>query len=188
MIQESVAKLVQYGLTTGLIEKEDAIYTANRLLDLLNMDTLEEETEAAIMDTEADEAIIGRLEKILGDICDYAYDKGIIEENTVGYRDLFDTKVMSLLVDRPSNIIHKFEMLYQESPKKATDFYYKLSQDTDYIRRYRIAKDRKWLAPTGMAIWTSRLICPSRRRIRRRLRRQSSRSRHPIEVSALPGK
>lgn len=55
---------------------------------------------------------------------------------------------MSLLVDRPSNIIHKFEMLYQESPKKATDFYYKLSQDTDYIRRYRIAKDRKWLAPT----------------------------------------
>ena len=148
MIQESVAKLVQYGLVTGLIEKEDAIYTANRLLDLLNMDTLEEETEAAIMDTEADEAIIGRLEKILGDICDYAYDKGIIEENTVGYRDLFDTKVMSLLVDRPSNIIHKFEMLYQESPKKATDFYYKLSQDTDYIRRYRIAKDRKWLAPT----------------------------------------
>ena len=148
MIQESVAKLVQYGLTTGLIEKEDAIYTANRLLDLLNMDTLEEETEAAIMDTAADEAIIGRLEKILSDICDYAYDKGIIEENTVGYRDLFDTKVMSLLVDRPSNIIHKFEMLYQESPKKATDFYYKLSQDTDYIRRYRIAKDRKWLAPT----------------------------------------
>ena len=122
MIQESVAKLVQYGLTTGLIEKEDAIYTANRLLDLLNMDTLEEETEAAIMDTAADEAIIVRLEKILGDICDYAYDKGIIEENTVGYRDLFDTKVMSLLVDRPSNIIHKFEMLYQESPKKATDF------------------------------------------------------------------
>ena len=148
MIQESIAKLVQYGLTTGLIEKEDAIYTANRVLDLLNMDTLEEETEAAIMDTEADEAIIGRLEKILGDICDYAYDKGIIEENTVGYRDLFDTKVMSLLVDRPSNIIHKFEMLYQESPKKATDFYYKLSQDTDYIRRYRIVKDRKWLAPT----------------------------------------
>lgn len=56
MIQESVAKLVQYGLTTGLIEKEDAIYTANRLLDLLNMDTLEEETEAAIMDTAADES------------------------------------------------------------------------------------------------------------------------------------
>lgn len=148
MIQESIAKLVQYGLTTELIEKEDAIYTANRLLDLLNMDTLEEETEAAIMNAEADEAIVGKLEKILGEICDYAYDRGIIEENTVGYRDLFDAKVMSLLVDRPSNIIHKFETLYQESPKKATDFYYKSSQDTDYIRRYRIAKDRKWLAPT----------------------------------------
>ena len=184
MIQESVAKLVQYGLTTGLIEKEDAIYTANRLLDLLNMDTLEEETEAAIMDTAADEAIIGRLEKILSDICDYAYDKGIIEENTVGYRDLFDTKVMSLLVDRPSNIIHKFEMLYQESPKKATDFYYIRTISVVTVLR-RIANG--WLR-RSMAIWTSRLICPSRRRIRRRSRRQSSRSRHPIQSVCSAGK
>ena len=92
--------------------------------------------------------VVGELECILGEICDYAYENGILEENTVGYRDLFDTKVMALLVDRPSNIIRKFQALYKESPKKATDFYYKMSQDTDYIRRYRIAKDRKWIAPT----------------------------------------
>ncbi len=148
MIQESIAKLVQYGLTTGLIERADAIYTANRLLEALKLDALEEAAEAAILTWEMDEAIVGELENILGEICDYAYENGILEENTVGYRDLFDTKLMALLVDRPSNVIGKFRGLYQESPRLATDFYYKMSQDTDYIRRYRIAKDQKWIAPT----------------------------------------
>ena len=149
MIQDSIAKLVQYGLETGLILREDAIYTANRVLELLGIDTLEEAAERAILTYQAgDEAIVSELPQILGDICDYAYEQKILEENTVGYRDLFDTKVMSLLVDRPSNVIARFQKLYEENPKKATDFYYKFSQDTDYIRRYRIAKDRKWVTAT----------------------------------------
>ena len=149
MIQSNIVKLVQYGLTTELIEEEDAIYTANRLLELLHMEVLDEAAESSILSfkTGCKEAA-GGLEQILGEICDYAYEKGILEENTVGYRDLFDTKVMSLLVDRPSNVIRHFWELYGESPKKATDFYYKFSQDTDYIRRYRIARDRKWVAST----------------------------------------
>ena len=149
MIQNAIAKLVQYGLATGLIEKEDSIYTANRLLELLHMDSLEEEAEAQIREFDtADKSIVEELEQILGEICDYAYEQGLLEENTVGYRDLFDTKVMGLLVDRPGNMIRKFYQLYGESPEKATDYYYKFSQDTDYIRRYRIAKDRKWIAKT----------------------------------------
>ncbi len=149
MIQESIVKLIQYGLATGLIEKADAVCTTNRVLELLDMDTLEESAEAAVLSYEpGEDGIVGELEQILGAICDYAYENGILEENTVGYRDLFDTKVTSLLVDRPSNIIRRFNELYREDPKKATDYYYKLSQDTDYIRRYRIAKDRKWVAPT----------------------------------------
>ena len=96
----------------------------------------------------ADQSVVGELEQILGEICDYAYETGLMEENTVGYRDLFDTKVMGVLVDRPSNMVRKFRKLYEESPLKATDYYYKFSQDTDYIRRYRIVKDRKWIAPT----------------------------------------
>ncbi len=174
MIQEYVAKLVCYGLDTGLIEREDAIYTANRLLALLKIDALDEEAERAILawqpkncDAAAQSGTMDpagqqktanpeeqvkagnpQLEEILGVICDYAYEKGLIEENTVGFRDLFDTKVMGLLVDRPSNVIRRFRELYRESPKKATDAYYKFSQDTDYIRRYRIARDRKWIAPT----------------------------------------
>lgn len=148
MIQKTIAKLIQYGLATELITAEDAIYTTNRVLELLKIDSLEDETEAAILTYEADEAIVAELPEILGAICDYAYENDILEENTIGYRDLFDTKVMSLLVDRPSNVIRKFSELYAQDPKKATDFYYKFSQDTDYIRRYRIAKDRKWVAPT----------------------------------------
>ncbi len=79
---------------------------------------------------------------------DYAYEQGIMKENSVGYRDLFDTKIMSILVPRPGEVIKKFKELYERSPKEATDYYYKMSQDTDYIRRYRIKKDRKWAAAT----------------------------------------
>ena len=149
MIQESVVKLVQYGLATGLVEKEDKRYTTNKILELLQMDAIEEEYVKQILESDgADQSVVGELEGILGDICDYAYEHGLMEENSVGYRDLFDTKVMSLLVDRPSNVIRRFWELYKEDPVKATDAHYKFSQDTDYIRRYRIAKDMKWVAPT----------------------------------------
>lgn len=149
MIQDSIAKLIQYGMETGLIEREDAVYTTNRVLELLQIDALEDSAYSAICAYEPGSGeIIAQLPQILGEICDYAYEHKILEENTVGYRDLFDTKVMSLLVDRPSNIIRRFQELYREDPKKATDFYYKFSQDTDYIRRYRIARDRKWISPT----------------------------------------
>lgn len=149
MIQKNIAKLVRYGLETGLIEREDAIYTANRLLERLCIDTLDEEAEAAILAWRpGDEGLVSQLSVILGEICDYAYDRGLLEENTVGERDLFDTGLMSMLTDRPSHVSRRFWELYQESPKKATDYYYKFSQDTDYIRRYRIARDRKWIAPT----------------------------------------
>ncbi|MCC8103633.1 MAG: UDP-glucose--hexose-1-phosphate uridylyltransferase [Clostridiales bacterium] len=154
MIQKNIVQLVQYGLTTGLIEAEDAIYTANRVLELLKIDVLDETAEAEILDFAAvkagsnDEDFIAALPDILGAICDCAYENGILEENTIGYRDLFDTKVMSLLVDRPSNVIRRFNERYQKDPKLATDLHYKFSQDTDYIRRYRIARDKKWVAPT----------------------------------------
>lgn len=149
MVQEAIAKLVQYGLATELIEKEDRLYTANKLLEMLQIDTLEESAEASILQFDAeDKTVVGELEGILAQLCDYAYEAGLLEENSVGYRDLFDTKLMSALVDRPSNMIRRFHQLYEEDPVKATDFYYKFSQDTDYIRRYRIVKDRKWVAKT----------------------------------------
>jgi len=98
---------------------------------------------------EADIPEADELEAILGRMCDYAFAQGMITENSVVYRDLFDTKIMGMLMPRPSEVIRKFHELYDtESPMAATDYYYKLSKDSDYIRRYRICKDMKWIAST----------------------------------------
>ena len=88
------------------------------------------------------------LETVLSEMMDYAYAQGIMTEDSIVYRDLFDTKIMSMLVPRPSEVIAKFAEKYEQSPQAATDYFYKLSQDTDYIRRYRIKKDQKWIAST----------------------------------------
>lgn len=141
MIQEDIRKLTAYGILTGLVPKEDEIYTVNRLLELFGLDEIEDEKEPV-------EVLTEDLEEILARMLDYAYEAGLMSENSVVYRDLFDTKIMSMLLPRPSEVICHFRELYQESPKKATDFYYKFSCDSDYIRRYRIKKDMKWLAPT----------------------------------------
>lgn len=140
MIQESIKKLVEYGLLTGLIEEEDRIYTTNRLLELFGLDELEDgggDAAAAVEDLEA----------ILKDMLDYACEKGLTQDSVV-YRDLFDTKIMGLLTPRPSEVIRTFQEKYASDPKEATDYFYKLSRDTDYIRRYRIAKDQKWISST----------------------------------------
>ena len=137
-----IEKLVRYGLQTGLVPEEDVVFTRNKLLELFGLDELEESDRDVTMKTE-------ELEEVLGHMCDYAYEKGLIPENTVTYRDLFDTKIMSMLMPRPSEVIRRFRELYEQvSPEAATDYYYKLSRDSDYIRRYRVCKDRKWIAPT----------------------------------------
>ena len=142
-IDTLIRRLIAYGVLTELVPQEDVIYTTNRLLELLELDGLEEDAE------ELPRVCVEDLEEILKGITDYACEKGIVEENTVTYRDLFDTKLMGLLVPRPSEVIRRFEELYKnQSPEAATDYYYKLSRDSDYIRRYRIEKDQKWIAET----------------------------------------
>ena len=141
MIQKNIRKLVQYGLQTGLITEADKIYTTNRLLELFHLDEPEDGEEEPGMS-------VDELEEVLSAMMDYAYEQGIMTENSIVYRDLFDTKIMSMLVPRPSEVIAEFEARYGKSPEEATEYFYKLSQDTDYIRRYRIRKDQKWIAPT----------------------------------------
>lgn len=128
MIQENIKKLVQYGLQTGLIRQADTIYTTNRLLELFMLDELEEDDTNVTMKEED-------LEQVLSEMLDYAYEQGIMTQNSIVYRDLFDTKIMSMLVPRPSEVIAEFEAAYEKSPAEATDYFYKLSQDTDYIRK-----------------------------------------------------
>lgn len=140
MINKYIKALVEYGIKAKLIQEEDRIYTLNRLLELFCLEEYE--------DSNIEELSSLSLEDILAYLLDYAYESGILKENSIVYRDLFDTKIMGILVDRPSTIIKKFYDLYQEDPKLATDYYYKLSMNSDYIRRYRIKKDIKWVTKT----------------------------------------
>ena len=132
MISESVRRLVCYGLEKGFYTKRDEIYITNRILD--SYDCGEDFSNVD-------------LEKTLSELLCYAVENGIIEDNTVS-RDLFDTRLMGALIPLPSEVTDKFRKLYAESPVKATEYFYKLSGDSDYIRRYRVARDVKWVTPT----------------------------------------
>lgn len=134
MLYESIEKLVQYGIDTGLTPACERVYTRNLLLDVMQEETWEE--------TDISGEVIA-LEQVLNELLDEAVERGIIEDGVV-YRDLFDTKLMNCLIPRPAQVQAEFGRRYQVSPEEATDFYYKFSQDSDYIRRYRVKKDRKW--------------------------------------------
>ena len=146
-IYRNIRALVKYGLDTGLVEKEDEIFSINRLLELFGLDELEEKNGENVVNIAADADGSG-LEKVLGEMMDYAHEVGLMPENDITHRDLFDTKIMSMLMPRPNEVIRKFHEEYEKSPEAATEFFYRLSRDSDYIRRYRIVKDQKWVAPT----------------------------------------
>lgn len=135
MIDNVIKNLVDYGVRCGLVEEEDIMYSTNRILEVLGKDSYEPSEDAPE---------ITDLEEILGKLLDYAVETGVLENDSIVYRDLFDTKLMSCLVPRQSEVGKKFWDLYKEDPRKATDYFYKFSQDTDYIRRYRIKKDMRW--------------------------------------------
>ena len=136
--QEKFREIVEeYGVKENLIETEDKVWAVNRILEILNMDSME--TDAEVKDAD--------LEEILKVILDYAVEKGLCEDSIV-YKDLFDTKVMGVLTPRPSEVIKTFKEKYAVSPEEATDYYYHLARKSDYIREYRIKNDVKWVTST----------------------------------------
>lgn len=134
MLNKNIKKLVQYGVETGLLPECEKRYATNLLLEIFHEDSYEEPQEE-YHDID--------LEEVLKDLLDEAVKRGLIEDS-IGYRDLFDTKIMNCLVPRPAQVQREFWENYKESPEKATAYFYKLSQDSDYIRRYRVKKDMKW--------------------------------------------
>lgn len=140
MIDNAVSKLATYALRTGLIEDSEYTWAVNTILDVLKLDRY---TDPGQDWGEID------LAAVLNELLDDAHARGVLAENSVVYRDLFDTELMGRLTPRPAQVISRFQSLYAENPQKATDWYYKFSQDTNYIRRDRIAKDIQWKAPTG---------------------------------------
>ena len=139
MITRCIHELVQYGINNGLVDKEDKVFVTNQLLELFQL-------------TDYDEPEITKepraLYLILEDMLTYAHEAGILEEDTITLKDLFDTKIMGLLTPLPSTVRKVFHEKYTISPKEATDYYYHFSQATNYIRRNRIAMDEKWVADT----------------------------------------
>ena len=134
MLSNSIAKLVQYGIESGLTPECERSYTINLLLDVFHEDEfVEPEEKAADVD----------LEETLNELLDEAVKRGLIEDSVV-YRDLFDTRLMNCLMPRPAQVQKEFWDRYEKNPQEATDYFYKLSQDSNYIRRYRVKKDQKW--------------------------------------------
>ncbi len=136
---EAITKLATYAVQTGLVEENEYIWAVNTILDALKLD----EYTPVPWDCRQVE-----LAPVLETLLDDAYGRGVLAENSVVYRDLFDTGLMGRLTPRPAQVMGKFQALYREAPQKATDWYYKFSQDTNYIRRDRIAKDIQWKSPT----------------------------------------
>ncbi len=138
MLSKNIKKLVQYGINTGLTPECERTYTTNLLLEVFREDDYED------VDIAGEEI---NLEDILKALLDEACKREIIEDSVV-YRDLFDTKLMNCLMPRPAQVQKEFAKRYEKSPKEATEYFYKLSQDSDYIRRYRVKKDMKWKVET----------------------------------------
>ncbi len=138
-INKEIKKLACYALEKKLITMDEFSYSINLLLDVLNLDEFKDD---------GIDYLNVNLEETLSNILDYAYEKGVLKENSVAYRDLLDTKIMNCFVPRPEEVIREFKILHKENPMKATDYFYNLSLSSDYIREYRIKKDLNWVTKT----------------------------------------
>ena len=139
MVDKAVSQLVRYCMDAGLIEECEHNWAINSVLDVLKLDDY--------TDTDPGEEELV-LSDILEELLDDAARRGVLEHDSVVYRDMLDTELMGRLTPRPAEVIRRFQLLYSQSPSAATDWYYRFSQDTNYIRRDRIARDVQWKAET----------------------------------------
>ena len=133
-----IGELVRYARKTNIIEREDEAFAVANLLQVFELDSFE---KAELPEERT-------IAEILADALDYAYDAGLLKSKGVVSRDLFDTKIMGALMPRPSEVISKFKTLYKEDPAFATDYFYKLAVDSNYIRADRVSRDMKWKTPS----------------------------------------
>lgn len=159
-LYEEIYKLAEYGIRTKLIESADRVYAMNRILEIYGEDTFEMDPLLGqlIQNCELD------LPDILEKLTRIALERGLVPDDSVTQKDLFDTRLMGVLVARPSQIIAEFEELYKISPEHATEFFYEFSQNSNYIRRDRIKKDVKWkyMSPYGEIDITINLSKPEK--------------------------
>lgn len=141
-VSSSVSKLVDYAIERHLVDEDDRVWATNQVLEALKLDSYAADSQvtSSIPNEE--------LPQVLGALLDDAYERGVLEQDSVVFRDLLDTAVMGRLTPPPREVRRKFRDLRNDNPEAATDWFYQFSQDTNYIRRDRMAKDRRWVAPT----------------------------------------
>ena len=137
-VYAAIGALADYAIHHGLADEADRLYLVNSLLEKLGLDDYE-----AVGDVP-----FAGLDDILDTLVDYAAEQGLLKSESITGRDLFDTALMGIVTPRPSEVIGTFRSLYDESPEKATDWFYRFSQDTNYIRATRVAKDIRWSVPS----------------------------------------
>ncbi|MFI3312519.1 MAG: galactose-1-phosphate uridylyltransferase, partial [Eubacteriales bacterium] len=139
MVSDVISQLVAYGIGCGLLDAKDRLWAINGILEIMELDVfVDPNKEWGMID----------LPRVLSTLCDDAVARGLIAENTLPQRDLFDTKLMGRLTPRPSHVVEAFWKHHQVSPQNATDWFYHFSQSTNYIRRDRVSKDRRWVTPS----------------------------------------
>ena len=173
-LTKNIKKLVAYGIGARLIQPEDEIFMINQYLDLFGLDEYDDPN----ID---DEKIV--LVDILNALTDEAFEKGIIQSDDIVTRDLFDTKLMGIMTPRPSAVQKTFNTYYEKGPKYATDYFYELSENSNYIRKDRIQKDKKWTV--HMVLLILRLIFQNQKKILRRLQQQRTQNRVRIQSASF---
>ncbi len=133
-IECEINSLLKYGGSINLIDKNDFDYIYNKLNGLFKSGT------SSSKEISYDEKEVGEILKYL---LDYAIETGLIEDN-ITERDLLDTKIMGLLTPRPSEVVREFQSRYTVNPIEATNYFYKLAINTNYIRMNRVNKNIKW--------------------------------------------
>lgn len=154
-LTKNIKKLVHYGIGAKLIQPEDEIFMINQYLDLFGLDEYDNP------DIFGEKMVLA---DILNELTDIAFEKGIIQSDDIVTRDLFDTKLMGIMTPRPGTVKKIFDAYYEKNPKYATDYFYELSQNSNYIRKDRIQKDMKWTvdSPYGVIDITINLSKPEK--------------------------
>lgn len=154
-LTKNIKKLVHYGIGAKLIQPEDEIFMINQYLDLFGLDEYDNP------DIFGEKMVLA---DILNELTDIAFEKGIIQSDDIVTRDLFDTKLMGIMTPRPGTVKKIFDAYYEKDPKYATDYFYELSQNSNYIRKDRIQKDMKWTvdSPYGVIDITINLSKPEK--------------------------
>ena len=142
MIIKQISTLIDYALHNSLIDYEDIDYAFNKLLDLLNLSEGEYQSHKTDIPEEPSQ--------LLHPILDFAAELGLISPDTVKQRDIFEAKVMDILIPRPSDIIRAFNEF--DTPEDKTNYYYTLSQKSNYIKTSRTNKNHRWQSPTKYGV------------------------------------